>query len=113
MNQEFPASFQIRTGMQDSPTGIKKKFAFIRDFHPHNILFLNPLLDHIGKMMDIDYSFTDSGSLELAGHMFDKRYSTDRNQGLRHHICQRFQTGTQTRSEYQAFHNIRSTFCSR
>ena len=112
MDKEAATSLKVRTCMKHSSSRFEKKPPFVTDLYVHDILVSGPLHDLFCKVMYIDDGFVDTGSLELAGHMFDERCSADRYQCFGKSIRYRFQTGSQTRCKNHCPHIV-SVFCSR
>ena len=93
--------FQIWPGMEHCTSGLKKAFPLVTDLHrTYPILGAKPLLHLICKMMDIDYCAIHPGSHQFPEDMFNQGSASDRHESLRQRICQGFQAGTESRSEY-------------
>ena len=66
MNKETSASLKILAGMQYGTTGLKEHLPLITHLHLHVILRRNPLLDLIGKMVDIHHHFFNAEAQQLS-----------------------------------------------
>ena len=78
------------------------------DIHPESVYGFQIGDYLVCKMMYVYSDVIDSGCFQLGHDMPQQGLAADRDQSLGHSVCQRFETGTETRSEYHSFHYMQS-----
>ena len=63
-------------------------------------MLVDPVLYHVGKVVDVDDDIVDAGLLELREDVFQQGLAADRNKGLGHCVGERLEACAQTGSEY-------------